>query len=205
MDYKELSKAEKIEYIREMNFCRAERHDAAFYLKALWRADKVVTGEYESFGDRPHQFFLNKRTYDAGLRFGFAERRFNKYGWLENADFTAKEQIEFTTKDRPVASNYLTVGQGANGKWSYGASYSTGASGGGYGLGVWGEVFDTRKECLSAALQEILDRHRRTAELLKNDTCGNYNAKFSREIMCQVKDLLDETAGRKAIQLNLFQ
>jgi hypothetical protein len=204
MDYKELSKAEKIEHIREMNFCRAERRDAAVYLNALRTDNRAIIEEYESFGDRPHQFFLNKRTYDAGLRFGFTDRRFNKYGWLVNADFTAKERIEFTPKDRPVASNHLTIGQGANGKWSYGASYSTGAAGCGYGLGVWGKVFDTRKECLKAALQEIMDGHHRYETDLKGDTCGNFNVRLSREIVRQVKDLFDELTGRKAVQLSFF-
>ncbi|GHV18196.1 hypothetical protein FACS1894181_03590 [Bacteroidia bacterium] len=204
MEYNQLSNTEKIACVREMNFFRTERHDAAVYLNALRTDNRAIIEEYESFGDRPYQFFLNKRTYDAGLQFGFTGKRFNKYGWLENADFTAKEHIEFTPQDRPVASNHLTIGQGANGKWSYGASYSTGAAGCGYGLGVWGKVFDTRKECLKAALQEIMDGHRRYEKDLKGDTCGNFNARLSREIVRQVKDMFDELTGRKAVQLSFF-
>ncbi len=187
-----------------MNFCRTERHDAAVYLNALRTDNRAVIEEYESFGDRPHQFFLNKRTYDAGLRFGFTDRRYDEYGWLKNADFTEQERIEFAPKDSPVSFNHLTIGKGSNDKWSYGASYSTGAAGCGYGLGVWGKVFDTRKECLKAALQEIMDGHRRYETDLKGDTCGNFNTKLSREIVRQVKDLFDELTGRKAIQLSFF-
>jgi len=68
-----------------------------------------------------------------------------------------------------------------------------------------GKVFDSRKECLKTALQEILDGHREAAERLKNDTCGNFNAQYSKEVTRQVKNLLDELTGRKAIQLELFQ
>lgn len=204
MEYNQLSNTEKIACVREVNFCRTERHDAAVYLNALRTDNRAVIEEYESFGDRPHQFFLNKRTYDAGLRFGFTDRRYDEYGWLRNADFTEQERIEFAPKESSVAFNHLTIGKGNNGKWSYGASYSTGAAGSGYGLGVWGKVFDTRKECLKSALQEIMDGHRKYEKDLKGDTCGNFNAKLSREIVRQVKDLFDELTGRKAIQLSFF-
>lgn len=204
MKYNQLSNAEKAVHVREMNFCRSERHDAAVYLNALRTGNRAIIEEYESFGDRPYQFFFNKRTYNAGLRFGFTESRYNEYGWLSNANFTEQEHIEFFPKGSSVAFNYLTIGKGSNGKWSYGASFSTGAAGSGYGLGVWGKVFDTRKECLKTALQEIMDGHSRYEKELKNDTCGNFNAKLSREIVRQVKDLFDELTGRKAVQLSLF-
>lgn len=204
IDYKNLSKTEKIEVIQQMNFCRMERHDAAVYLKALWRNDKLVTDEYECFGDRPYQFFLNKRTYDKGMLFGFTDIAFDDYGWLTKQAFSERIEIKFVTQDRSVASNYISVGQGKNGKWTYAVSYSTGAAGSGYGLGVWGKVMDSKKQSLIAALQELLNGHRKSAEQMKNDTCGNFNAKFSREIVRQAKDMFDELTGRKAVQLSLF-
>jgi len=69
---------------------------------------------------------------------------------------------------------------------------------------VWGKIFDNRKECLKAALQEILEGHREAVEKLKDDTCGNFNAQYSKEIVRQVKSLLDELTGRKVVQLALF-
>jgi hypothetical protein len=54
-------------------------------------------------------------------------------------------------------------------------------------------------------LQEILDGHREAAERLKNDTCGNFNAQYSKGVKRQVKNLSDELTGRKAVQLELFQ
>ena len=204
MKYNQLSNIEKIACVREMNFCRTERHDAAVYLNALRTDNRAIIEEYESFGERPYQFFLNKRTYYAGLRFGFTDKRYDEYGWLKNADFTGQERIEFFPTGSSVSFNHLTIGKGSNGKWSYGASYSTGAAGCGYGLGIWGKVFDTRKECLKAALQEIMNGHRRYEKDLKDDTCGNFNARLSREIVRQVKDLFDELTGRKAVQLSFF-
>jgi hypothetical protein len=70
---------------------------------------------------------------------------------------------------------------------------------------MWGKVFDSRKECLKSALQEILDGHREAAEKLKDDTCGNFNAHYSKGVTRQVENLLDELTGRKAMQLELFQ
>jgi hypothetical protein len=203
MEYRDLSKYEKLAQVEELNFCHAERHSAAVYLKALWLNDTQRLNEYESLGDTPRQFLMNKREYDKGLLFGFTEKKFNEYGWLSNAKFTEQERIEFFHKKGWVAHNYLILGKGLNGKWTYGASYSTGGAGGGYGISVWGKIFDSRKACLAAALQEIMDGHRKNGISLKNDT-SNFNPQYSRIIVKQVKDLYDTITGRKVIQLSLF-
>ncbi|MBL7965453.1 MAG: hypothetical protein JNK09_00525 [Prolixibacteraceae bacterium] len=147
---------------------------------------------------------MNHREYDRGMLFGFTEKHFSQYGWLQNSNFTEHEEIKFIHKQGWAATNHLTIGQGKNGKWSFGVSYSTGGWGHGSGLSVWGKIFNTRKECLKAALSEILDGHREAAEKLKDDTCGNFNAQYSKEVVRQVKSLLDDLTGRKAVQLALF-
>ena len=50
---------------------------------------------------------------------------------------------------------------------------------------------------------EVEDKGRYEKDL-KDDTCGNFNARLSREIVRQVKDLFDELTGRKAVQLSFF-
>jgi hypothetical protein len=177
----------------------------AIYLKALSRGDRQITGEYESFGNSPRQIIMNRRAYDRGQLFGFTEKYFSQYGWLQNSPFTEREEIRFIHKPGWAATNHLTIGQGENGKWTYGVSFSTGSWGHCYGLSIWGKVFDSRKECLKTALQEILDGHREAAERLKNDTCGNFNSQYSKGVTRQVKNLLDVLTGRKAVQLELFQ
>jgi hypothetical protein len=204
MEYRNLQVNEKIEQVRQYRPSRDERQYMATYLKALRKNNRQLIEEYESFGDSPRQIIMNRRAYDKGQLFGFAGKHFDQYCWLQNSTFTEQEEIRFIHKQGWAASNYLTIGQGENGKWTYGVSFSTGSWGHCYGLSVWGEVFDSRKECLKAALQEILDGHREAAERLKDDTCGNFNAQYSKEVVRQVKSLLDELTGKKAVQLELF-
>jgi hypothetical protein len=144
---------------------------------------------------------MNKREYDNGLLFGFTEKKFNEYGWLSNAEFTEQERIEFFHKQGWAAFNHITIGKGLNEKWTYGVSYSTGGAGGGYGIGVWGKIFDSRKECLAVALQDIMDCHRKNKV---SETTSNCRTQYSTIIYNQVKDLYDTVMGRKIIQLSLF-
>jgi hypothetical protein len=203
MEYRNLSKYEKLAQVRELHLCRAERHEAAVYLNALRLDNREIIEQYESFGDKPYQFLKNKRSYDRGLLFGFTDRKINRCGWLENEDFSDREHFEFPHRKNWAITNYTTIGRGHNGKWTYGASYATGGAGGGYGISVWGKVFDTRKECLSAALREIMDRHKAEEARHKNDHTS-FNSEWSRNVVRQVKDLYDTLTGRKAIQLSLF-
>jgi len=55
----------------------------ATYLKALRQNKRQITDEYESFGDSPHQIIMNRRTYDRGQLFGFTEKHFSPYDWLQ--------------------------------------------------------------------------------------------------------------------------
>lgn len=116
MDYKKLSISEKIEQVREYRPYREERPYMAVYLKALHRNDQQTIDEYESFDDNPRQIIMNRRAYDRGQLFGFTQKTMNQYGWLENADFTDVERIEFIDRKGWAAFNYITIGQGANGK-----------------------------------------------------------------------------------------
>lgn len=204
MEYRDLQLNEKIERVRQYRPYREERPYKATYLVALLQDNQQLINEYESFGDCPRQIIMNHREYDRGMLFGFTEKQFSSYGWLQNSNFTEREEIKFIHKQGWAATNHLTIGQGKNGKWSFGVSYSSGGWGHGSGLSVWGKIFNTRKECLKAALTEMLDGHREASEKLKNDTCGNFNAQYSKEVVQQVKSLLDELTGRKAVQLELF-
>lgn len=195
MEYKELSAYEKLKQIQEVNFCRAERYEVAVYLNALRKNDRIIIEEYESFGDTPRQIIMNKRDYDRHLQFGFTKKEFNEYGWLEKPDFQECEHFEFPHKDGWAVSNYITIGKGENGKWSYGMSYSYSTGGAGYGLGVWGNIFESRKDSLKAALNEMM------TGLAKS---SGENDKYAKIVLKQAKNLFDEITGRKPLQLSLF-
>jgi hypothetical protein len=194
MEYKELSAYEKLKQIQDVNFCRPERHNVAVYLNALRRNEKAITEEYESFGDNPRQLLMNKREYERHLLFGFTKKEFNKYGWLECPVFLEREEIQFPHRDGWAVSNYITLGKGLNGKWTYGVSYSHSTGGSGYGLGVWGKLFDNRKDCLKSALNEMLTG-------LEKDS--SKTDRYALNVLKQAKALLDEITGRKPVQLEL--
>ena len=194
MEYKDLSAYEKLQQIQDINFCRAERHNVAVYLNALRRDNRAIVKEYESFGDTPRQLLMNKREYEKHLLFGFTKKEFNEYGWLERPDFLEREEIQFPHRDGWAVSNHITLGKGLNGKWTYGMSYSYSTGGSGYGLGVWGKIFDNRKDCLTAALYEMMKGLDRDSS--KTD-------KYAISVLKQVKSLFDEITGRKAVQLTL--
>lgn len=194
-NYKLLNKYQKLELIQQVYYCKVERQETAKYLKALWLNDTDIINYYESFGESPRQIIMNKRNYDRLLLFGFTKKEFNQYGWLEKSEFLDQEHFEFPHQDEWAVSNHITIGRGINNKWSYGLSYSYSTGGGGYGLCVWGKIFDSRKECLIAALGEIVERLKRDA------LCTD---RYVIKVLQQVKNLFDELTGRKVVQLSLF-
>lgn len=203
MYYRDLSVAEKIEQVREYRPCGAEKKHQVAYLNALQSGDMQAIADYETFGDSPRKIIMNLNSYQQAQTFGFIGREFNEYGWLANAHFTNVERIEFIHKKGWAAHNYITIGRGANGKWSYGASYSTGGAGGGYGLGIWGKVFESRKECLTAALRELSDRHAEQRKRHTKDDC-NFNSTLSNTIVKQVTVMLNELTVAKQLTFSFF-
>ena len=198
MNYSNFSIIEKIAKTQEYQSSGAEKKYHEAYLNALQTGDTQTIANYETFGDSPRQIIMNLHSYEKGQVFGFFGKDFNEYGWLANAHFTNVEHLEFFHKQGWAAHNYITIGQGANGKWSYGATYSTGGAGGGYGLGVWGKVLNSRKECITEALKELIARHAKSAERLKNDST-NFNPTLSNTIVTQVRKMLTELTVAKQL------
>lgn len=205
MDYKKLSKFEKLSVIQEYNFAKCERHCVAVYLKSLWLNDIATIEEYESFGERPYQFLMNKNSYERQLLFGYTEKSLDKNGWLENPKFNNCEEFVFNAKKENRGSNKVRIGQGLNGKWSFSVSYSTGSCGGSSPCNIWGEILDCRKTAIVKGLTELIATHNRQREqLYKKDSCGNYKEEYSRAIVRLVQERLDELTGKNAVQLELF-
>ena len=113
---------------------------------------------------------------------------------MECPCFLEREEIKFPHRDGWAVSNYITVGKGLNGKWSYGVSYSHSTGGSGYGLGVWGKIFDNRKDCLKSALNDMLTG-------LEKDS--SKTDRYALNVLKQAKALFDEITGRKPVQLEL--
>lgn len=90
MEYRNLQVNEKIEQVRQYRPYREERRYMATYLKALRQNNRQLTEEYESFGDSPRQIIMNRRAYDRGQLFGFIEKHFSPYGWLQKPTLKPK-------------------------------------------------------------------------------------------------------------------
>lgn len=194
-DFKLLDKYQKLAEIQDLNLTKAQRTRAAIYLQAIRTEDKKTITYFEKFGNTAYHILMNERSYNRGLIFGFNEIKFNKHGWLENAVFLDKERIEFPHREGWAIHNHITIGRGINNKWSYGMSYSCNTGGGGFGLTVWGKVFDSRKECLIYALNDMQVRF--------NFKSSDID-KYTRSVLKQIKSYLEELTGRKPIQLSLF-
>ncbi|MFV0366282.1 MAG: hypothetical protein ACK5JS_07245 [Mangrovibacterium sp.] len=194
-NYKGLSAYEKLQEIQSINICRVERHSVAVYLNALRKNDTSTIEEYESFGETPQRFLDNKRRYDRQAVFGFTSKSFNEYGWLEQPQFLDCEEIEFPHRDGWAVHNHIRIGRGLNGKWSYGVSYAYSSGGAGYGLNVWGNIFDSKKECLISALNEMIEG------LVKN---SSKNDKYANVVLKQARAKLTEVRNGKVVQMALF-
>ncbi|MFV0507338.1 MAG: hypothetical protein ACK5L5_11670 [Bacteroidales bacterium] len=194
-NYKELSAYEKLQMLQNMNFSRVERHNVAVYLNALRKNDRSTIEEYESFGNTPSRLLDNKRRYDRQALFGFTDKKFNEYGWLESPQFLDCEEIEFPHRDGWAVHNHINIGRGLNGKWSYGVSYAYSSGGAGYGLGIWGDIFDSKKECLISALTEMIEG------LVKNSSKTD---KYALVVLKQVNAKLKEVKHGKVVQMTLF-
>lgn len=194
MNYKELTNEDKIAAIREVNFWRGELGIVEQYLAALEMNDRTVIAEFECFGDDPRHIVENKahfaRAYSA---FGFTVITFNEHGWPERETFLDCETFAFGCAIKGnMGSNSATVGRGPNGKWTYGLHLSTPKSGRCSGLSVFGNPYDSRRECLRHGLEEVIAWQTRE------------NDKRTMPVIREAKDMLDEVTGRKPKQLSLF-
>lgn len=205
MDYKKLSKFEKLQEIKELSITRCERHEVAVYLKALWLNDTETIDSFEKFGDTPYKIFTNKRYYERQLLFGFTNLEIDENGWIKNTELLEKENYEFKTKNESRSSNYFNIGRGINGNWTFGLSYSTGASGGSALASIWNEIVESKELAIKKGLNALIEAHNRQRErLYKKDSCGNYKEDYSRAIVKLAQERFDELTGKNAVQLQLF-
>lgn len=193
-NYKTLTKYEKLAQIQYLGLIKKERPYVTKYLKALWLNSIEAIAKYESFGSSARQILMNKQEYDQHLLFVFTDIAFHEYGWLERSQFLDVEYFEFPHWDGWVVMNHITIGRGINGKWQYGVNYSCNTSRGGYGLGVWGKIFDDRKSCLISVLQELIDKLNEVDQ-----------DKYTARVLKQAKDFFDTiTGGNSDKQAPLF-
>ena len=78
----QMTKEEKLQVLADYHACKRERHIILRYIQALRREDAEQTAYFESFGESVHQIVLNVNTYERRLVFGYVDKQFNEYGWI---------------------------------------------------------------------------------------------------------------------------
>jgi hypothetical protein len=193
MKYKELSVNDKLAAIAEYNFPRSEISHVEEYMLALVDNNQTVVEEYESFGDTPRQIIENKAHYtQAASVYGFTEKHFDKHGWIGGFAFTDCEIMAFEVKAHVIGRNSITTGRSPNGKWTYGIDLAASKSGSGCGLSIFGDPYNSRRECLINALERLVAWHEKE------------NDQRTTPVLKEAKNMLDELTGRKPVQLSLF-
>jgi hypothetical protein len=165
MCFKALTNAEKLMELHNYGgITPKELPHVQRYQQALETGNQEVIDEFESFGDSFRHIIRNITEYELGREaFGFVEKSFDQHGWLIRPQFLDIEKLEFDPSSknaRPhVLKNSVEIGRGPNGNWTYGITASTPISGRGDSMNVWGLVYASRKECLAAAIQNLIGWH----------------------------------------------
>jgi hypothetical protein len=139
---------------------------ARMYLSALKNNDALEIAHFESFGEDIRHIAKDKANYELGLSvWGFTEKAFDEHGWLERPKFSLEEIVFETAKsERPICSNIVRIGSSPNGRWAYGLSCGNKKSGRCFSPSVYGTPYESREDCLKAALTDMLDWHRKSPE-----------------------------------------
>ena len=198
--------------LADYHACKRERHIILRYVQALRREDAEQTAYFEgfgesvhqivlnvntyerSFGESVHQIVLNVNTYERRLVFGYVDKQFNEYGWI-NGMLPIVEEI------RLDISNVIHIGQSVNGTYAVTVSWCTGTAGGGSHPSVWDEPISGYKEAVRTGIHR-LEGHYTYAERHSLTDKGNYNPKYIRKLIAGLRELkLRYTAPQ---QLSLF-
>lgn len=163
----QMTKEEKLQALADYHACKRERHIILRYIQALRREDAEQTAYFESFGESVHQIVLNVNTYERRLVFGYVDKQFNEYGWI-NGMLPIVEEIRLDT------SNVIHIGQSVNGTYAVTVSWCTGTAGGGSHPSVWDEPISDYKEAVRTGIHR-LEGHYTYAERHSLTDKGNYN------------------------------
>ena len=189
-----MTREEKLQALADYHACKRERHIILRYVQALRREDAEQTAYFEGFGESVHQIVLNVNTYERRLVFGYVDKQFNEYGWI-NGMLPIVEEIRLDT------SNVIHIGQSVNGTYAVTVSWCTGTAGGGSHPSVWDEPISGYKEAVTSGIHRLEKIYNDTERHSLTDR-GNYNPKYIRKLKAGLRELkLRYTAPQ---QLSLF-
>ena len=183
-----------MQVLADYHACKRERHIILRYVQALRREDAEQTAYFEGFGESVHQIVLNVNTYERRLVFGYVDKQFNEYGWI-NGMLPIVEEI------RLDISNVIHIGQSVNGTYVVTVGWCTGTAGGGSRPSVWDEPIAGYKEAVRTGIRR-LERIYNDAERRSLTDRGNYNPKYIRRLKAGLQELKRRYTAPQ--QLSLF-
>lgn len=182
-----------LSYVRKTTGDLSELRESASIQNEYWNAiramDFMKLDWFLSMGESTRHQVMNVQEFRAGMRFGFLEANFSKHGWIKRAKWLNKETIELRTNDDNNYCNEISIGSGPNGKWTYGLSYNYGNSGGGWGLSVFNDTYDSRSLCLESALNEMKEMFTEKIKYASaNPDPSNYKLPYMNKVLTAIAE-----------------
>lgn len=190
----EYTKQEKLAEILEYRPYRIERNTVLRYLFAVRRDNADEVKYFENFGRDVRHIIANVRTYERGQLFGYTDKQFNEYGWL-NGMLPIVERIELDIL------NMIHIGQSINGTYAVTISWSTGGAGGGSFPSIWDEPIADYKDAVRNGIEQFERQYAYAMTRTAVDSC-NYNARKIRKLITKLAEIKRQYLEPK--QLSLF-
>ena len=179
----QMSKEEKLQELADYLPWRHERQYVSRYIQALRQDDSEQVAWFESFGQSIPHVMLNVSTYERGKLFGYADKRFDEYGWIRGM-LPIVEDIELDT------ANVIHIGQSVNGLYAVTVSWGTSHAGGGSYPSVWDEPIADYKEAVSCGIRMLEQQY------------AKISSKETSRLMAGLRELKRKHTGPQ--QLSLF-
>ncbi len=125
------------------------------YIQALRTLNYGVLEFFQEMGEDARHRISNVHTLKRAHLYGFTTVCIDKCGWAKANSWPETETIELRQKSDNACCNEITLAKGLNGKYCYGLDYTYGGAGGCFGPCYFSNPYDSRSQCLSAALDSL--------------------------------------------------
>lgn len=143
---------ELLDYYKNSNLSKDEELICDNYLKAFENKDEKRLDEYAELGWNIRHRVMNMNAYNHNILFGYYHKTLDKCNWLDRSEMEI-ETIIFKTNSAKDNYSSIRIGKSPNGKYAYGWDFNFGNGGSGSAPSVYGVPFDSREECVTAAMQ----------------------------------------------------
>lgn len=174
------------------------------YLAATEALDQQKLNFFADFGPSVRHQVINVKEFRRGLLFGFTDITLNECGWIDYYDaWPIREEVSLRHPHDKAITNYVTLVCGPNGQWTFGYSMNFGSGAGSSSpASVFGDAFDTREECLLAALSYIEATFSEKIKVKEaTPDPSNYKVPYMKSVLLLIQKRKSAVQG---VQLALF-